>query len=129
MCVTYPGCAHILCATDWSLHSAPLWEACTMHLRVLMFHVYLFVPPVLNPLIYSAKTKEICQAISACFITSNVTSTFTMGSDVYCVHRLSSVVRFILSSSWDQSPVALVSPSEILFMVRAFTKYMKKNDP
>jgi olfactory receptor len=69
------------------------------YIHVLMSNVYLFVPPVLNPLIYSAKTKEICQAISACFITSNVTSTFTMGSDVYCVHRLSSVVRFILSSS------------------------------
>lgn len=33
------------------------------YIHVLMSNVYLFVPPVLNPLIYSAKTKEIRQAI------------------------------------------------------------------
>ncbi|XP_012514449.1 PREDICTED: olfactory receptor 51I2 [Propithecus coquereli] len=33
------------------------------YIHVLMSNVYLFVPPVLNPFIYSAKTKEIRQAI------------------------------------------------------------------
>ncbi|XP_004779071.1 olfactory receptor 51I2-like [Mustela putorius furo] len=35
--------------------------------HVLMSNVYLFVPPVLNPLIYSAKTKEIRRAIIRMF--------------------------------------------------------------
>jgi olfactory receptor len=37
------------------------------YIHVLMSNVYLFVPPVLNPLIYSAKTKEIRQAIIRIF--------------------------------------------------------------
>ncbi|XP_053418863.1 olfactory receptor 51I2 [Nycticebus coucang] len=37
------------------------------YIHVLMSNVYLFVPPVLNPLIYSAKTKEIHQAIVRMF--------------------------------------------------------------
>ncbi|KAM6172921.1 olfactory receptor 51I2 [Erethizon dorsatum] len=35
--------------------------------HVLMSNIYLFVPPVLNPLIYSAKTKEIRRAIVRMF--------------------------------------------------------------
>ncbi|CAI9153195.1 unnamed protein product [Rangifer tarandus platyrhynchus] len=38
---------------------------CFIH--VLLSNIYLFVPPVLNPLIYSAKTKEIRQAIICMF--------------------------------------------------------------
>ncbi|XP_062054157.1 olfactory receptor 51I2 [Lepus europaeus] len=37
------------------------------YLHVLMSNIYLFVPPVLNPLIYSAKTKEIRRAIFRMF--------------------------------------------------------------
>nr|XP_004050597.1 LOW QUALITY PROTEIN: olfactory receptor 51I2 [Gorilla gorilla gorilla] len=37
------------------------------YIHVLMSNVYLFVPPVLNPLIYSAKTKEIRRAIFRMF--------------------------------------------------------------
>nr|XP_003923411.2 LOW QUALITY PROTEIN: olfactory receptor 51I2 [Saimiri boliviensis boliviensis] len=37
------------------------------YIHVLMSNVYLFVPPVLNPLIYSVKTKEIRRAIVRMF--------------------------------------------------------------
>ncbi|EHB12104.1 Olfactory receptor 51I2 [Heterocephalus glaber] len=37
------------------------------YIHVLMSNIYLFVPPVLNPLIYSAKTKEIRRAIVRVF--------------------------------------------------------------
>nr|ACA53497.1 olfactory receptor, family 51, subfamily I, member 2 (predicted) [Plecturocebus moloch] len=37
------------------------------YIHVLMSNVYLFVPPVLNPLIYSTKTKEIRRAIVRMF--------------------------------------------------------------
>ncbi|XP_007952233.2 olfactory receptor 51I2 [Orycteropus afer afer] len=37
------------------------------YIHVLLSNVYLFVPPVLNPLIYSAKTKEIRRAIVRMF--------------------------------------------------------------
>ncbi|XP_007092281.1 olfactory receptor 51I2-like [Panthera tigris] len=37
------------------------------YVHVLMSNVYLFVPPVLNPLIYSAKTKEIRRTIVRMF--------------------------------------------------------------
>ncbi|XP_014695448.3 olfactory receptor 51I2 [Equus asinus] len=37
------------------------------YIHVLMSNIYLFVPPVLNPLIYSAKTKEIRRAIVRMF--------------------------------------------------------------
>lgn len=37
------------------------------YIHVLLSNIYLFVPPVLNPLIYSAKTKEIRQAIVRMF--------------------------------------------------------------
>ncbi|XP_069325501.1 olfactory receptor 51I2 [Eulemur rufifrons] len=37
------------------------------YIHVLMSNVYLFVPPVLNPFIYSAKTKEIRHAIVCMF--------------------------------------------------------------
>ncbi|XP_005380143.1 PREDICTED: olfactory receptor 51I2 [Chinchilla lanigera] len=37
------------------------------YVHVLMSNIYLFVPPVLNPLIYSAKTKEIRRAIVSRF--------------------------------------------------------------
>ena len=37
------------------------------YIHVLLSNIYLFVPPVLNPLIYSAKTKEIRRAIVRMF--------------------------------------------------------------
>lgn len=37
------------------------------YIHVLMSNVYLFIPPVLNPLIYSVKTKEIRRAIVRMF--------------------------------------------------------------
>ncbi|XP_012642076.1 olfactory receptor 51I2 [Microcebus murinus] len=37
------------------------------YIHIMMSNVYLFVPPVLNPFIYSAKTKEIRQAIVRMF--------------------------------------------------------------
>lgn len=37
------------------------------YVHILLSNVYLFVPPVLNPLIYSAKTKEIRRAIARMF--------------------------------------------------------------
>uniref|UniRef100_A0A8C6CTA9 Olfactory receptor n=1 Tax=Moschus moschiferus TaxID=68415 RepID=A0A8C6CTA9_MOSMO len=37
------------------------------YIHVLLSNIYLFVPPVLNPLIYSAKTKEIRRAIIRMF--------------------------------------------------------------
>ncbi|XP_004642063.1 olfactory receptor 51I2 [Octodon degus] len=37
------------------------------YIHVLMSNIYLFVPPVLNPLIYSAKTKEIRRAMVRMF--------------------------------------------------------------
>ena len=37
------------------------------YIHGLLSNIYLFVPPVLNPLIYSAKTKEIRQAIIRMF--------------------------------------------------------------
>ncbi|XP_006885554.1 PREDICTED: olfactory receptor 51I2-like [Elephantulus edwardii] len=37
------------------------------YVHVLMSNIYLFVPPVLNPLIYSMKTKEIRRAIARMF--------------------------------------------------------------
>ena len=37
------------------------------YIHVLLSNIYLFVPPVLNPLIYSAKIKEIRRAIVRMF--------------------------------------------------------------
>uniref|UniRef100_A0A8I3S4M5 Olfactory receptor n=1 Tax=Canis lupus familiaris TaxID=9615 RepID=A0A8I3S4M5_CANLF len=42
-------------------------EHAPRYIHVFMSNVYLFVPPVLNPLIYSAKTKEIRRAIVRMF--------------------------------------------------------------
>ncbi|KAF3830065.1 hypothetical protein GH733_001490 [Mirounga leonina] len=41
--------------------------ACSPLLHTLMSSIYLFVPPVLNPIIYSVKTKPIRQGIFTLF--------------------------------------------------------------
>lgn len=54
------------------------------YIHVLLSNIYLFVPPVLNPLIYSAKTKEIRRAIIRMFHRiKNVTLTF--GFKIWCL--------------------------------------------
>ena len=47
-------------AHRFAKHSSPL-------IHIFMAHIYLLVPPVLNPVIYSVKTKQICQGVSAFF--------------------------------------------------------------
>jgi hypothetical protein len=55
---------------------------------------------VLNPLIYSAKTKEIRQAIIRIFHRIKMWLLhLSLGSDVYCGHKLSSVTLSLSSSS------------------------------
>ncbi|XP_008591721.1 PREDICTED: olfactory receptor 51I2 [Galeopterus variegatus] len=65
--------SHILAALAFYM---PMIGVSTVHrfgkhapryIHVLMSNVYLFVPPVLNPLIYSAKTREIRRAIVRMF--------------------------------------------------------------
>ncbi|XP_044116721.1 olfactory receptor 51L1-like [Neovison vison] len=49
-------------------HSSPL-------IHIFMAHVYLLVPPVLNPIIYSVKTKQIRQGIFHLLFPTKVSST------------------------------------------------------
>ncbi|XP_049747304.1 olfactory receptor 51I2 [Elephas maximus indicus] len=59
------------------------------YLHVLMSNVYLFVPPVLNPLIYSAKSKEIRRAIVRMFHHIKIRLSYlTSESAVYCGCRV-----------------------------------------
>ena len=63
------------------------------YIHGLLSNIYLFVPPVLNPLIYSAKTKEIRQAIIRMFHCIKMwLQHLVLKSDAYCSHRLSSMV-------------------------------------
>ncbi|XP_058162323.1 olfactory receptor 51G2-like [Dasypus novemcinctus] len=49
-------------------HSSPL-------IHIFMAHVYLLIPPVLNPIIYSVKTKQIRQGILHMLLRTNISST------------------------------------------------------
>ncbi|XP_008053397.1 olfactory receptor 51L1-like [Carlito syrichta] len=49
-------------------HSSPL-------IHIFMAHIYLLVPPVLNPVIYSVKTKQIRQGILHLFLLKKISST------------------------------------------------------
>ena len=48
-------------------HSSPLS-------LILMGHIYLLVPPVLNPIIYSVKTKQIRQGVLHLFLPQKISS-------------------------------------------------------
>ncbi|XP_004642153.1 olfactory receptor 51G2-like [Octodon degus] len=49
-------------------HSSPF-------IHIFMAHIYLMVPPVLNPVIYSVKTKQIRQGILHLFLSPKISST------------------------------------------------------
>ncbi|XP_004618389.1 olfactory receptor 51G2-like [Sorex araneus] len=49
-------------------HSSPL-------IHIFMAHIYLLIPPVLNPIIYSVKTKQIRQGILHLLLPKNISST------------------------------------------------------
>ncbi|XP_076970854.1 olfactory receptor 51L1-like [Tamandua tetradactyla] len=49
-------------------HSSPL-------IHIFMAHVYLLIPPVLNPIIYSVKTKQIRQGVLHLFFPPKISST------------------------------------------------------
>ncbi|XP_072472726.1 olfactory receptor 51L1-like [Notamacropus eugenii] len=53
----------------FSKHASPL-------VHVFMAHIYLLVPPVLNPIIYSVKTKQIRMGIIRLFVPKRIHSTW-----------------------------------------------------
>jgi hypothetical protein len=55
-----------------SLSFFPFFSHCFGHVSpyayILLFTIYLLVPPALNPIVYAVKTKEICKRVADIFI-------------------------------------------------------------